>query len=52
MTFDESEAPERKSNHIYTVFLGDMVKPGQKVDTHYNHYDILRTIEDILGFSR
>ena len=25
-----------------------MVKPGQKVE-HYNHYDILRTIEDNFG---
>lgn len=49
VTFDESEAPERKSNHIYTVFLGDMVKAGQKVDTRYDHYDILRTIEDNFG---
>lgn len=49
VTFDESEAPERKSNHIYTVFLGDMVKAGQKVDVRYNHYDILRTIEDNFG---
>ncbi|MGH9529468.1 MAG: alkaline phosphatase family protein [Terriglobales bacterium] len=49
VTFDESEAPERKSNHIYTVFLGDMVKKGEKVDTRYNHYDILRTIEDNFG---
>ncbi|MGH9514029.1 MAG: alkaline phosphatase family protein [Terriglobales bacterium] len=49
VTFDESEAPERKSNHIYTVLLGDMVKKGLKVDKRYNHYDILRTIEDNFG---
>ncbi|HEV7220847.1 MAG: alkaline phosphatase family protein [Terriglobales bacterium] len=49
VTFDESEAPERKSNHIYTVFLGDMVKAGQRVDTRYDHYDILRTVEDNFG---
>jgi len=49
VTFDESEAPERKSNHIYTVFLGDMVKAGQKVEGRYDHYDILRTIEDNFG---
>ena len=30
---------------IYTVFLGDMVK-NQTVDKEYNHYSVLRTIED------
>ena len=44
VTFDESEGninPER----IYTVFLGAMVKP-QEVTDAYNHYSVLRTIED------
>ena len=49
VTFDESEAPERKTNHIYTVLLGDMVKKGLKVNERYDHYDILRTIEDNFG---
>ncbi len=47
ITFDESEGsgtPER----IYTVFLGAMVKP-QEVSTSYNHYSVLRTIEDNFG---
>lgn len=47
VTFDESEGnirPER----IYTVFLGDMVKP-QEVKAPYNHYSVLRTIEDNFG---
>jgi hypothetical protein len=33
--------PER----IYTVFLGSMVKP-QEVTAAYDHYSVLRTIED------
>lgn len=44
VTYDESEGnvqPER----IYTVFLGAMVKP-QEVTNAYNHYSVLRTIED------
>lgn len=44
VTFDESEGninPER----IYTVFLGAMVKT-QEVTDAYNHYSVLRTIED------
>jgi hypothetical protein len=49
VTFDESEPPEKASNHIYTVLLGDMVKKGQKVSERYDHYDILRTVEDNFG---
>jgi acid phosphatase len=49
LTFDESEAPEKKSNHIYTVLLGDMVKKGEKVSEPYDHLDVLRTIEDNFG---
>jgi len=51
VTFDESEQPEWASNHIYTVFLGDMVKKGQKVAKKYDHYDVLRTIEDNFGIA-
>ena len=47
ITYDESEGFE-KSNRIYTVFLGDMVKPGE-VTHEYNHYSVLRTIEDNFG---
>lgn len=44
VTFDESEGDE-KGDKIYTVFLGDMVK-NQVVGKEYNHYSVLRTIED------
>jgi len=44
VTFDESEGNGRPER-IYTVFLGDMVKP-QEVTAAYDHYSILRTIED------
>jgi hypothetical protein len=47
VTFDESEAFE-KTERIYTVFLGDMVKPGEIAKT-YTHYSVLRTIEDNFG---
>jgi phosphoesterase family protein len=49
ITFDESDAkwfPD--DNHIYTVFLGDMVRPGT-FDQSYNHYNVLRTIEVNFG---
>ncbi len=46
VTFDE--ARNDSNNHIYTVLLGDMVKPGE-YNENYNHYSILRTIEDNFG---
>jgi hypothetical protein len=49
ITFDEGEPPEEESNHIYTVFLGDMVKKGQKVNDRYDHFDLLRTVENNFG---
>jgi hypothetical protein len=47
VTFDESEG-NKQPERIYTVFLGSMVKP-QEVSTPYNHYSVLRTIEDNFG---
>jgi acid phosphatase len=47
ITFDESEG-NTKPERIYTVFLGAMVKP-QEVTAAYDHYSILRTIEDNFG---
>src|SRR5713226_3603329 len=47
VTFDESEGDE-KDERIYTVFLGDMVK-NRTVDKEYNHYSVLKTIEDNFG---
>jgi len=52
VTFDESGGNE--DNRVYTVFLGDMLKPGNQQDPavlgkHYNHYSVLRTIEDNFG---
>jgi acid phosphatase len=47
VTFDESEGDE-KNDRIYTIFLGDMVK-NQTVDKEYNHFSVLKTIEDNFG---
>ncbi len=47
VTYDESEG-DAKPERIYTVFLGAMVKP-QEVTAAYNHYSVLRTIEDNFG---
>lgn len=32
-------------NQVYTVLLGDMIRPGTFVQTPYNHYSLIRTIE-------
>jgi hypothetical protein len=47
VTYDESEGDD-KNDRIYTVFLGDMVKI-QTLDKEYNHYSVLKTIEDNFG---
>ncbi|MDB5032921.1 MAG: hypothetical protein JWQ98_162 [Chlorobi bacterium] len=47
ITFDESETYSH--NHIYTVFLGDMVKKGYVESAPYDHYNVLRTVEDNFG---
>lgn len=47
VTYDESEG-DHKPERIYTVFLGAMIKP-QEVTAAYDHYSVLRTIEDNFG---
>jgi hypothetical protein len=44
VTWDESSSA--LSNHIPTIFVGPMVKPGL-YDEPVNHYRVLRTIEDL-----
>jgi len=54
LTFDESGG--NADNRVYTVLLGDMVKDASQQDPaalarHYNHYSVLRTIEDNFGLA-
>lgn len=44
VTFDEDDFTT--SNHILTLFVGPMVKPGKYTQT-INHYNVLRTIEQM-----
>jgi phosphatidylinositol-3-phosphatase len=46
VTFDEDQGTT--ANHIATIFVGPMVKPG-KYSEKINHYNVLRTIEDMYG---
>jgi hypothetical protein len=51
VTFDESrEQSADGGNHIYTLFVGDMVTSGgEPISANYNHYNVLRTVEDNFG---
>jgi hypothetical protein len=46
LTWDESN--NALGNHIPTIFVGPMVKPGQ-YDERITQYDVLRTIEDLFA---
>lgn len=46
VTFDEGRGWWH-GNHIYTVFYGDRVIPGAVSDARFDHYSLLRTIEDL-----
>ncbi|WHM40540.1 alkaline phosphatase family protein [Streptomyces sp. BPTC-684] len=46
VTFDEGKGSDQR---ITTIFEGGPVKAGATTATKYNHYDLLRTIEDMYG---
>ena len=59
ITFDENDFLVRKGdpagkvdlsgNRVYAALVGDMVAPGSTSNDAYDHYSLLRTIEDGLG---
>ncbi|MCW3077841.1 MAG: acid phosphatase [Bacteroidetes bacterium] len=48
VTFDEDNGAE--NNHVLTFFNGPMVKSGS-YSTYINHYNLLRTLEDMYNLS-
>lgn len=48
ITWDEDDGS--MSNQVPTIFLGPMVKQGQFAE-HINHFNVLRTIEDLYGLT-
>lgn len=46
ITFDEDSGTS--ANHIPTIMVGPMVRPGQ-VNQRIDHYNVLRTLEDMYG---
>ncbi|GAA0697544.1 alkaline phosphatase family protein [Kitasatospora atroaurantiaca] len=49
VTFDEDN--RLSGNKIPTVFYGQHVTPGSSTGTTYNHYNVLRTLEDLAGLT-
>lgn len=45
ITFDEDDGLHY--NRIYTVLLGAGIRSGARSSQHYNHYDMLKTVEAI-----
>jgi len=48
ITWDEAAPDSDGTNHIATLLIGPMVKPG-RYDQHIDHDDVLRTVEQIYG---
>jgi hypothetical protein len=44
ITWDEDDY--RHNNQVYAALLGSVVKAGATDNTIYNHFSLLRTIED------
>jgi hypothetical protein len=59
IVFDESEGGDTAAccggqaggGRTGAVFLSPFIKPGTATDASYNHYSLLRTIEDVFGLS-
>src|SRR5258708_6951662 len=49
VTWDEDDSAS--GNQIATIFVGPMVKQGQFTET-INHFNVLRTLEDLYGLTR
>lgn len=46
-TFDEDH--KTQENRIYTALHGAGVRPGARSDVRYDHYSLVRTVEDAFG---
>jgi len=50
ITFDEGDTHSTpENNKIYTLLIGEGVPAGVKTSQRYDHYSLLRTIEDNFG---
>ena len=46
LTFDESAGSSSSGNHVATILVGDAIAPGTVLSANFNHYSLLRLIED------
>ncbi|MBV8498063.1 MAG: acid phosphatase [Candidatus Eremiobacteraeota bacterium] len=49
LTWDEAAPDIDRKNHIATVLVGPMIRPGVTNTENVDHYSVLRTIEKILN---
>jgi phosphatidylinositol-3-phosphatase len=49
LTWDEAAPDINRRNHIATVLVGPMIRPGAMDAENVDHYSVLRTIEKILN---
>jgi len=49
VTFDEDAGDDPGGGHVATIVLSPHVRPGSRSATPYDHYSLLRTIEDVWG---
>lgn len=49
LTWDEGSTNKGGGGHIPTIVISKNVTPGLKSNTSFNHYSLLRTIEDAWG---
>ena len=54
VTFDEAESSDHLGGGgpVSTIVAGPLVRPHVQSDRPYNHYSLLRTIEDVWGLPR
>lgn len=45
VVFDEPDKNNDSNMKVFSLFLGPMVRKDDRDDTHYNFYDVLRTVE-------
>ncbi len=50
LTFDEGISSQRGGGRVATILLGPDVRHGA-IDASYNHYSLLRTLEDTFGLT-
>jgi hypothetical protein len=51
ITFDEDSGDDPSGGHVATIVVSPLVAAGTRSSVHYDHYSLLRTIEDAWGLA-